>query len=83
MKNFKEKNEKAYKAINNFLVVIVIGIAIIVSAIVYSIAKIPDQVTEYHPNEIMVLSDTTGTWEDEFDSTYVYNGCKHYTHKTK
>lgn len=35
----------------------------------------------YKPNSLIILSDTTGMWEDNFDSTYVFNGCIHYTHK--
>ena len=46
-----------------------------------AIKKQEDKLKPYQPNRTIVLSDTTGNWEDNFDSTYVFNGCIHYTHK--
>jgi hypothetical protein len=47
-----------------------------------AISKEREIVKPYQPNQTIVLSDTTGTWEDNFDSTFVFNGCIHYTHKS-
>jgi hypothetical protein len=37
----------------------------------------------YRPNQTIVLSDTTNEWHDNFDSSFVYNGCLHLTNKSK
>jgi hypothetical protein len=37
----------------------------------------------YRPNQTIVLSDTTNEWHDNFDSSFVYNGCLHLTNKKK
>jgi hypothetical protein len=37
----------------------------------------------YRPNQTIVLSDTTNEWHDNFDSSFVYNGCLHLTNKQK
>jgi hypothetical protein len=47
-----------------------------------AISKEREIVKPYQPNRTIVLSDTTNEWEDNFDSTYVFNGCVHYTHKS-
>ena len=83
MQNLFKRQDQARKSIAKILLVLALGLAIIVCAILSAIFSIPDKVTEYAPNQTMVLSDTTNEWHDNFDSTYIFNGCVHYTNKQK
>jgi hypothetical protein len=83
MQNLLKKQAQARKTITKLLLVVALGLAIVVCAILSAIFKVPDKVAEYVPNQTIVLSDTTGNWEDNFDSSFVYNGCLHLTNKKR
>jgi flagellar basal body-associated protein FliL len=81
MRNLFKRQDQARKSITKILLVVALGLAIVVCAILSAIFKVPDKVTEYAPNQTIVLSDTTNEWHDNFDSSFVYNGCLHLTNK--
>jgi hypothetical protein len=83
MQNLSKKQAQSRKATTKLLLVVTLGLAIVVCAILSAIFKVPDKVAEYVPNQTIVLSDTTGNWEDNFDSSFVYNGCLHLTNKKR
>jgi hypothetical protein len=83
MQNLLKKQAQSRKAITKLLLVVALGLAIVICAILSAIFKVPDKVAEYVPNQTIVLSDTTGNWEDNFDSSFVYNGCLHLTNKKR
>ncbi len=56
---------------------------VVLYAIYYNTSKTYSKPEPYRPNQKVYLSDTTGNWEDNFDSSFVYNGCLHLTNKKR
>jgi hypothetical protein len=42
-----------------------------------------NQVEEVQFKQVRSNVGTSDIWHDNFDSTYIFNGCVHYTHKQK
>ena len=86
MQNLSHQEQERAKKLMRIEVVCILLIFVLVWAtgliFYFSIKKQEVKANPYRPNQTIVLSDTTGTWEDNFDSTYVFNGCVHYTHKS-
>ena len=81
----KIQQEREKKHIRIEITIYILMFILIVSMIIIfvnAIYKEQEKVKTYQRNQTIVLSDTTNEWVDNFDSTYVFNGCVHYTHKS-
>lgn len=76
------KKQIQYKKTATILIVVImIYLILVLFAIWYNVFRVEKSHTEYAPNQTVYFSDTTNVWNDNFDSSYVYNGCIHLTHK--
>lgn len=68
-------------------VVLLLGMIAYLSAIIWGLNRSREQYevdsehATYVPNQIVVLSDTSGIFHDDFDSVFVFNDCDNYTFK--
>lgn len=64
-----------------FIITVLILGTVIYFIIKQELGEIPKKMEAYKPTEVVYFSDTTGLWEDNFDSSYYFNGCLTLTHK--
>lgn len=76
MQNLSEIQKRYKRAERIFLIGIVLMV-LLMTIIVWNEIKEASKPI-YKPKKIIVVSDE---WQDNFDSTYLFNGCIHYTHK--
>jgi len=76
MQNLSEIQRRYKRAERIFLIGIVLMV-LLMTIIVWNEIKEASKPI-YKPKKIIVVNDE---WHDNFDSTYLFNGCIHYTHK--
>lgn len=77
------KKQSQYKKTATLLIVtLIIYLVLVLLAIWYNLLRVKPTRGKYEPNKSVSVSNNTDVWEDNFDSTFVYNGCLHYTHKS-
>jgi hypothetical protein len=85
MQNSQQEQERTKRLMRIEVICLLLAFALMWLTILIfylAISKEREIVKPYQPNRTIVLSDTTNEWVDNFDSTYVFNGCIHYTHKS-
>ena len=84
--SMKEEEERVKKIIRVEIICSLIAFALLwFTGLIFYLAIIKEdkKPPTYRPNQTIVLSDTTNEWHDDFDSSFVYNGCLHLTNKKK
>jgi glycopeptide antibiotics resistance protein len=81
MENKSQQEKKLILKKEVITYVIILYSMMILSLILFNLNQNKIKREKFQLNKIVYFTDTTGIWTDNFDSSYVFNGCIHYTHK--